>query len=260
MNRQINHNQKCTFSRSILGRLLIRIPDFQLTYAYQAWLDERASWRSVIYLNLIRSVNYILDVLALEMSNQEISRHPLTATIAHPLAYSMHFEESETDFSDDETLIVRPPLAFTGRHKLLKLRLAPLRGVQKDLEGQIGAGASEPQDLSTWYNSTDPAPFVEAERLAARPSNSRQPNEFFVRSNCGWKETLSKLRPRHSSSQDHPKQAKRKHEEVIRILAGCGGDIKSLWTDDVVQAVLKRRNIRLEESSGLSVFFSPSVR
>ncbi|KIM77183.1 hypothetical protein PILCRDRAFT_825533 [Piloderma croceum F 1598] len=222
------------------------IKNFQLAYAYQAWLDERASWRSVIYLNLIRSVNHILEILALEMSNQNSLSHRPTHTTAHSL---VHSEESETDVSDDETFVAQPPFAFTGKHKLLKLSLAPLRGVQKDLEVQIGAGASEPEDLSTWYDYTDPAPFAEVERLVARPSNPRRPNEFFIRSNCGWKETLNKLRPR--PSPDHPQHPKKgKQHNIVEILVGCSVNIKSLWTDEVVQAVLKRRNMRLEESSG----------
>jgi len=47
--------------------------DFQLINANQAWLDERASWRSVIYLNLVRSVNDILDVLVQQMGAFKIS-------------------------------------------------------------------------------------------------------------------------------------------------------------------------------------------
>jgi guanine nucleotide-binding protein subunit alpha len=169
------------------------------------------------------------------------------------MVHLRHSEESETDVSDDETFVARPPFTFTGKHKLLKLSLAPLRGVQKDLEVQIGAGASEPEDLSIWYDCTDAAPFAEVERLAARPSN-RRPNEFFIRSNCGWKETLNKLRPRLSTSPDHPNPPKKgKQNSVVEILVGCSANIKSLWTDEVVQAVLKRRNMRLEESSGLSV-------
>ncbi|KIM89646.1 hypothetical protein PILCRDRAFT_812466 [Piloderma croceum F 1598] len=227
------------------------IKNFQLAYAYQAWLDERASWRSVIYLNLIRSVNHILEILALEMSNQDSSRHGPSPATARSLAHLRHSEESETDVSDDETFVAQPPFAFTGKHKLLKLSLAPLRGVQKDLEVQIGAGASEPEDLSIWYDCTDAAPFAEVERLAARPSNPRRPNEFFIRSNCGWKETLNKLRPRLSTSPDHPNPPQKgKQNSVVEILVGCSANIKSLWTDEVVQAVLKRRNMRLEESSG----------
>ena len=178
------------------------VPDFQLAYAYQAWSDERASWRSVIYLNLIRSVNNILEVLALEMSSQQ----PPSPVTKHPLIYSGRPSKIDTDFSDDETFVARHSFIFTERHKLLTLRLAPLRHVQEDLEAQIGAGASRVDELSTSYSTTDAAPFVETERLAARSSSARQPSEFYVRSDCGWKETLSRLRLQISASSDHPKR------------------------------------------------------
>ena len=230
---------------------LIYFPDFQLAYAHQAWLDERASWRSVIYLNLIRSVNIILDILDKEMSRQNATNRPPSPVPAHPLISSESSLETETDFSDDATLVTQPLLHFTDRHKVLKLRLAPLREVQADLERQIGAGASEPPDLSTYYHFTDAAPFVGAEDLAARSRNPRQPNEFFVRSNCGWKETLSRLHPQLSMAPGHPGPTNRKRQAAIDIVAGCGEAIKSLWTDGVVQAALKLCHIRLEEESGL---------
>ena len=185
-------------------------------------------------------MNYILEILTLEMSNQDGSSHRPTPATAHCPVHLRHAEEWETDVSDDETFVAQPPFTFTSKHKMFKLSLAPLRGVQKDLEVQIGAGASEPPDLSTWYDFTDAAPFTEAERLAARPPNPRRPNEFFIRSNSGWKETLNKLRPRLPASPDHPKPpTKDKQDKAAEILAGCSANIKSLWTDDVVQAVLK---------------------
>ena len=231
-------------------------PDFQMACAHRAWLDERASWRSVIYLNLIRSVNTILDILTKEMSRQNTTTNrPQSPLPAHPPVSSRSSIETETDLSDDETIVVQPLLPFTDKHKVLKLRLAPLREVQTDLERHIGAGASEPPDLSTYYHSTNAAPFVEAEALtaaAARPSrNPRRPNEFFVRSNCGWKETLSRLHPRHHMAPDHPNPLDKKRRAVVDIIAGCGEAIRSLWTDEVVQAALKRCHIRLEEGSGL---------
>lgn len=40
------------------------MPDFQIHYAPQSWRDERAAWRAVIQLNLIRSVALVLDAVA----------------------------------------------------------------------------------------------------------------------------------------------------------------------------------------------------
>ena len=40
----------------------------QMAYTPRAWVQERASWKAVIQLNLIRSINTIVDALAEELS------------------------------------------------------------------------------------------------------------------------------------------------------------------------------------------------
>ncbi|KAI9058714.1 G-alpha-domain-containing protein [Trametes sanguinea] len=110
------------------------LKNFQLAYCQDQWEAERASWRMVIQLNLIRGINSILDLLA-----EEIAGGPAPALAG------------DSDVSDDEGMgpSAYPPrtgsmLHFTGKHRLLKLRLAPLRTVQRDLEMRIGiqAGAN----------------------------------------------------------------------------------------------------------------------
>ncbi|TFK38865.1 guanine nucleotide binding protein, alpha subunit [Crucibulum laeve] len=55
------------------------LKNFRLKYARTAWKQERNSWRSVIQLNLLRSVNTILDVLQAEMDGEPVDR-PTTST------------------------------------------------------------------------------------------------------------------------------------------------------------------------------------
>lgn len=152
-------------------------------------MQERDSWRAVIQLNLLRSINTILDILQRDMANSGSPSSPIS---------------SESDSEDDEPRL-RMRLHFTENHKLLKLRLAPLRRVQKDLERRLGSGAEEPTP------SKDPT-------VAA-------PQEFFVRSSTGWKTTLDKLRPRSStgSREDaHSRELReREAEETTAIIAGC---------------------------------------
>ncbi len=52
--------------------------DFQLAYAYSSFLEERASWTAVIHLNLVRSVNTVLDVLAKEIAFSQLSINTTT--------------------------------------------------------------------------------------------------------------------------------------------------------------------------------------
>jgi guanine nucleotide-binding protein subunit alpha len=79
---------------------------FRKLYAPEAWREERLAWRAVIYLDLVRSVNKIVDVLG---NAPEIPQGV----------------------------------------KLLPIRLAPLRHLQRDLEGHLGLAEGEEMRPST---------------------------------------------------------------------------------------------------------------
>ena len=112
----------------------------------------------VIQLNLVRNINTILDILSEEMAGGSGA-----APGAAPPA-------GDSDASDDDE---PPPLArsfspapgtFSGKHRLLKLRLAPLRTVQHDLELRIGIQAGS--DVSDHIVPASPpgSPVEEAPR------------------------------------------------------------------------------------------------
>ncbi|KAG6379486.1 guanine nucleotide binding protein, alpha subunit [Boletus reticuloceps] len=84
--------------------------DFRMRFARDKWVQERASWRTVLQLNLVRSVNVVLQALQDAFDN----------------------DEEEED-----------PLPFTDRHQLLRLRLLPLRGVESDLKRLLGVKAED---------------------------------------------------------------------------------------------------------------------
>ncbi|KAL4266535.1 P-loop containing nucleoside triphosphate hydrolase [Pleurotus pulmonarius] len=78
------------------------IKNFQMTYARQAWAEERNSWRPIIYLNIVRSVNYITTILGPEPDALREDSH-------HPPTLSCHLQ-------------------------ILLLRLGPIRRIQEILE------------------------------------------------------------------------------------------------------------------------------
>ena len=111
---------------------------------------------------------------------------------------------------------------FTEIHHVLKLRLGPLRRVQKDLERRLGSGSEEAHSVGG-LGVTVAAPFDNgglgngsgngnvngngntngngnpyytngASEWAYQPNGmpSRHPQEFFVRSSTGWKSALEK--------------------------------------------------------------------
>jgi len=145
------------------------------------------------------------------------------------------------------------PLQFSGPQKVLRLRLGPLKQIQKDLETIIGSPSSEPVDLSATHMNTPPAAFLDHED-SSEPLPSP---EFFIRSNCGWKSALNKLRlaapglsERNSSDGERSKALKRT-DEVSEVIHSCKDDMKALWADPVVRDLLKKRDLSLDEHSGL---------
>ncbi|OSC96412.1 G-protein alpha subunit [Trametes coccinea BRFM310] len=206
------------------------LKNFQLAYCQDQWEAERASWRMVIQLNLIRGINHILDLLA-----EEIAGGPAPALAG------------DSDVSDEEgmspsayTPRTGSMLHFTGKHRLLKLRLAPLRTVQRDLEMRIGiqAGAN-PSEVHDVLSSPPGSPVMGAGR--------RQQQEFFVRSATSWKQ------PAHARSPSEGKGARYQDAQVREtadIIAGCAEDMKAIWEDPTVREMLVRKGIRMEATPG----------
>ncbi|EKM76630.1 hypothetical protein AGABI1DRAFT_102244 [Agaricus bisporus var. burnettii JB137-S8] len=206
------------------------LKNFQLTYARREWSEELSSWRAVIFLNLVRNANEILEHMVAEMADLPYPRYP------------------ENDSTED--LVLRPaktlpPLKFKEKHKQLRIRLSPLQEVQRGLEEQLGAASTE------IYASTptSAAPFHDADS-----SGRRAPTEFSINSSNGWKSALDKFRKapgsRPETSNGTAKFSKDSEEEIAEIIANCREDIKSLWEDSIVKEVLSRRKARIEDAPG----------
>ncbi|KZT18573.1 G-alpha-domain-containing protein [Neolentinus lepideus HHB14362 ss-1] len=193
------------------------LKNFQLAYAREAWQEERASWRAVIQLNLIRSVRTVFDAVLQEMSGNTLSCDSDDDEFANPTA--------------------RSPFQFTEKHQLLRFRLMPLRRVEADLKRRLGA-ASEEATASLSPMTTPP--LEEPDRVA-----SPRPFEVSVRS---WKDAFEMhCRSPKTSSIGH---SSLESDDATDVIAECREDIKALWEDHIVKQVLKRRKVRVEESAG----------
>ncbi|KAF5381468.1 hypothetical protein D9757_008182 [Collybiopsis confluens] len=207
------------------------LKNFQLTYAKREWLAERNNWRSVIFFNLVRNVNHILEILNREM-----------AAASQP---SPDFIGSSDDSSDDIQTDSKPRLKFKEKHRLLKLRLGPLRRIQADLERRFGKSAEEPQSTSV----TTAAPFPDE-------NNPRKVSkEFCINSNNGWKSAFEKVRAMRAAARDvGDAQALQRmqdvDDEIAEVIAGCRDDMKALWEDQTVREMLSRSKTRVEDSAG----------
>lgn len=178
-----------------------------MTYARRSWAEQRDSWKSVIFLNLARSVNAIVDVLVDELG------------IITNGIYS----------GQEDAVPSTPHVGLTEYHKSLTLKLAPLRQIERDLKLLLGPGSSEADNVpgAPYVDGRDPVP------------------EFALRSTSGWKNVLDHIR---NPSAGKDQQLQRVAYDVI---VGLKMDIGELWNDVVVQDILQKRRMRLEDTPGL---------
>ncbi|KAF9054114.1 guanine nucleotide binding protein, alpha subunit [Panaeolus papilionaceus] len=217
------------------------LKNFQLTYARREWSEEKAAWRAVIFLNLVRNVNEILAHLYSEMND---------------LPYN-------PDDSQDDLLIrparALPRLKFSDTHRVLRMKLAPLTNVQHSLEQRLGTASIEQH--STSVNTA--APFEQPVS-----SGRRGPQEFSINSSNGWKSALDRFRtfrngppaspsskPENASLHSGASAMKTKdtEEDIAEVIESCREDIKALWDDDIVRETLNRRKVRLEDAPGFFI-------
>lgn len=251
--------------------------DFQIAYAHQAWSQERASWRSVVFLNLVRSINVIQDLLAREMSELKTSssQQEFNLRLAH-LSSGTELSDSDSDIrSNDSSVgpassskalvtpvihlsplhrrttsraVVDKPLPFSEYHRLLQLRLGPLRRVQADLERRLSV---HEDDIDTVTVSATPFVALEQSGTASkrRSLNLSSSREFFVRSRSGWKGALGWAK---GFSSGKPKKGRdRDGDDALDVLLGCKDDIIGLWQDPLIRKMLRRRQVDIEDTPGL---------
>ncbi len=109
------------------------ISDFQLMHNKLEWTEERTPWRSVNYLNLVRNVNRILELMSREISDRSL--------------YNVDGPGDMSDDSIEEIKVARsrslPPSRFQERHRLLQQGLRPLLRLNKELDRRLGAAGME---------------------------------------------------------------------------------------------------------------------
>ena len=182
-----------------------------MRYARSEWEDERNGWRSVVQLNVVRSIITILKIVEAEMNGD----------------VPADSEDDQLSFDEDSEVEV---LKFTDRHQLLMIRLAPLLGVETELKHRLGEGTlSVPSPLNPM--SATPFDTPSGNQLRRKP-------EFSVRS---WKDVVSRPIEPYPDTRD----------TVTSVLAGCKDDMKAIWDDKAVRLALKRRRLQLSDSAGL---------
>jgi len=195
------------------------LKNFQLIYEPKAFKAERASWRAVIQLNVVRSIHLILGA------------------ITHAQAAS---QSLSSDDSPDDLPQLNPEL-WT-----VKMRLAPLLQVEQVLARRLtplDSGESEPTQLDLSY---------------AEPSRNVL-RELAVNSTVQWKNAVSRLLKSESEGQDFDSEQDINWgdpNDPGLVLHACFADMAQLWGDPTIHKLLEKQNIRLEEMAG---FFLDSL-
>ncbi|KAJ3512682.1 hypothetical protein NLJ89_g3386 [Agrocybe chaxingu] len=128
------------------------LKNFRMRFAAAEWEKERHGWRSVVQLNVVRSIITILKVIEAEMNG-----------------------DMPADSEDDQTMLKEvngvESLKFTDRHQLLMIRLAPLIGVEAELKRRLGAGSEPVPSIAPMAATPFETPDVE--------NNVRRKPEFY---------------------------------------------------------------------------------
>lgn len=312
--------RKCTYNDDYV--------DFRYQYARAEWNAERSAWRAVIQLNVVRSVESVLDAVQAQLDGVHAGAEDGAPTPT-VLTFSGGPDGSETPSSPKaghismasglssptiqtahRTSSFKHPLASPGpmtptfgkgftlhqsealleTYTKLRDRLECLHAVELELMRRLGEGGTEDygsesgsllgvlgKDDEAQNDAADDEPRGRNMHMQGRnASRSRTPggggsrvrrewgvhhlHEALVRS-ASSRSLKGKAPVRNgsanngSSTQETAGRSSgdEEEDEPTRVLAECREAMQSLWADEGVRAVLKRRKARVEERAGLYV-------
>ena len=231
---------------------------FQLMYKPNSLDQERSSWKTVIYFNIVRSLKHILttleswdDVLEDDDTNDDTQsvlptkqRSQRIADQPSPSTSLMH--GGDIYQGSPKSLAQSEPSASSGGHSSPK-----------------DAGAVQIANLRRRLSPLISSDSQLADRLSGGISVSGSgKGGVFVRT--GWQaRTIENAlgKGRISKSSSHEKRARESicREEVIdalvqdvgHLLQVCEGDIGELWSHPTVKGLILKRRLKLDEWSEL---------
>jgi guanine nucleotide-binding protein alpha-1 subunit len=122
------------------------------------------------------------------------------------------------------------------------------------LHGEWQIAARRPTDLTDHHRriSIGLSPLLTIADSVNQKLDAYNPEQFrevCVRAGSGWKALfgISNSKKPVARGQHDEKE----FEEVSSVLTICRDDIMALWEDTAIRSVLKKQNVRLEESPGL---------
>jgi hypothetical protein len=206
--------------------------------------QERASWRTVVYFNIARFVKRILETLEShgDAFDESIPEGPIYDSVSskRTLEDIIHQDaidepSSSRPYSSSASVVTESQREIAT----LRLRLSPLVAAEATLADRLsggvrvsGSGKGSVYVRHGWQLRSSIRNLSSATR--SRGSSGVLPSPVIESgNNVNVAEVI---------------------EEVGRILDASKEDVKALWRSDVVQKMIKRRRLRLEEWAELYVF------
>ncbi|KAJ1309618.1 hypothetical protein OPQ81_006388 [Rhizoctonia solani] len=198
------------------------VKQFRLMQSSEAFATERESWRSIIYLNVVRSVLKVIDTVA---PNFNLS--------------------SPTDDASQ---------AFAR----LRLRLMPLRSV----EASIIEYLSSPTEIARTrsrnkYSRISPRlNGHSSERGSPRPEMDTEYDDVFVHPESPWQRLLQTCMRTTNTIRTSTSPSAEQDSVVVNVddpavtLEACAADMKLLWSCPAIHQYLKKAGLFIEEISG----------
>ncbi|KAL0956245.1 hypothetical protein HGRIS_002399 [Hohenbuehelia grisea] len=207
------------------------LKNFQLMSSPKAFRAERSLWRAVIQLNVLRSIRLILDTMTQALEAQS--------------GGSQYIPNSRPGTPDDIPDREYPKL--TPELLKLRMRLSPIFSVEQALTQALAPSGS------LEFEATRLKPL----RYSSRSNTPNSNKEPTINAALSWKGAIGRLLSGDKSQADEESEFvwdDPKNPGVV--LNNCAADIKQLWNDPTVKALLEVRKLRLEEMAG---FFLDSL-
>ncbi|THG94874.1 hypothetical protein EW026_g6679 [Hermanssonia centrifuga] len=206
------------------------LKNFQLIHSQKAFRTERASWRAVVLLNVVRSIRVILEAIAdvQALHNASPSASPMLQSRTLPGSRPSSSPSSPTSPADDVPRL-------TADHLKLRMRLLPLLQVEEVLIRKLTPPGSIEYEATSLTQITN------------IPTSLKE-KEVVVNSQFAWKGLFNRFTNREngdaeSINWDDP-------DDPGKIIHACGEDMIHLWADPTVQKVLEYQKIRLQDLPG----------
>ncbi|KAK7055482.1 guanine nucleotide binding protein, alpha subunit [Favolaschia claudopus] len=136
------------------------LKNFQLLYCKRQWAQERASWRFVVLLNLVRNVNDILDIIAREIaaSNSHHMSSKSTSAAVYPTSRSSSPSSSplSSDNEDEIEEIISPAKARRASTGVISPSKSKSKSAKNSMprSGSISIAVSSPSPSASSTTKT----------------------------------------------------------------------------------------------------------